>query len=52
MVDDIENRNLAYAEGMREWFGIAPGVKLVVFALNAATLWYLIWALRRNSRKS
>ena len=26
-------------------------VKLVVFALNAATLWYLIWALRRDSRK-
>ncbi len=26
-------------------------IKLVVFALNSATLWYLIWALKRDSRK-
>ena len=26
-------------------------VKLVVFALNLATLWYLIWALQRDRRK-
>ncbi len=35
-----------------EIFRHVTAVKLVIFVLNVATLWYLIWALNRDRRKS